>query len=63
MDSPFSGNSVFYEFRVSDIAYMEDLPNIGTASGETTPMVNLWIRKGSFGVRFQAFEVNSSDAV
>ncbi len=56
--SPFSSETVFYEFRLSDIIHAEDLPSIVTENGESIRMVNLWIRKKSMALRFQAFEVH-----
>ena len=58
---PFGKPAICYEFKVSDITKVEDLPNIVTESGENIRIVNLWIRKGSYGLIMQAFEVPSED--
>lgn len=55
LQSPFTQEAVFFEFKVSDILYIEELPSIGTQQGETIKMVTLWIKKGALGLRFQAF--------
>ena len=55
---PFSKHTAFYEFRISDISAVEDLPSIGTDSGENLTMVRIWVRRGSLGVRFEPFEVD-----
>ena len=60
--SPFSSKTIFYEFRLSDIIHAEDLPSIVTENGESVRMVDLWIRKGSLALKFQAFEVNDAQA-
>ncbi|MDR1933398.1 MAG: hypothetical protein LBQ57_11340 [Spirochaetales bacterium] len=57
VSSPFTQPAVCYEFKVPDITKIEDLPNIVTEKGENIRMVNLWVRKGSFGLIMQAFEV------
>lgn len=59
MDTPFSQSAVCYEFKISDITKVEELPNIVTETGESIRMVNLWVRKGSVGLRMQAFEVQT----
>ncbi len=46
-----------YEFRLSDILHAEDTSNIVSEDGESLPMVNIWVRKGSFGVVLRPFEV------
>ena len=57
MEPPLSQPSVCYEFRIADITKIEDLPNIVTETGENIRMVNLWMHKGSLGLRMQVFEV------
>ena len=57
MDPPLSQSTVCYEFKVSDITKIEELPSIVTETGESIRMVKLWVRKGSLGLRMQAFEV------
>ena len=55
---PYSGNTVFYEFKSDDIDCAEKLPNIVNSDGEDTPMVMLWVKKGSIGIRSAAFLVD-----
>ncbi|MDR3201054.1 MAG: hypothetical protein LBT68_06300 [Spirochaetales bacterium] len=57
VSAPFSQPALCYEFKVPDITKVEDLPNIVTEKGENIRMVNLWVRRGSFGLAMQAFEV------
>lgn len=57
LQSPFTAEAVFFEFKVADILYMEELPSIVTEQGETIQMVNFWIKKGALALRFQAFFV------
>jgi hypothetical protein len=62
MNRPFSQPAVCYEFKIPDITKVEDRPNIVTENGENIRMVNLWIRKGSYGLVMRAFEVSSEKA-
>jgi hypothetical protein len=39
---------------------MEDIHSAVSESGETAPLVKLWIRKGSLGVILEPFEVDDS---
>ncbi len=56
--SPFSSDTVFYEFTIKDIVDYENLPNIITENGENLQMTKIWVKKGSFGLKFQPFEVD-----
>ena len=60
--TPFTQNAVFYEFRLKDIIHAEKLANIVTSEGESLRRVKIWIKKGSFGLRFQAFEVTEESS-
>ncbi len=54
---PFSAQTMFYEFRLQDVAHVDELPSLVTEGGETLPMVRLWVRKGSLGLRYEPFVV------
>ena len=54
---PFSQHNQYYEFNTDDIAYVEELPNIANMNDEVIPMVRLWVRKKSIGVRCIPFWV------
>ncbi|MFP4363766.1 MAG: hypothetical protein ACLFR1_07830 [Spirochaetia bacterium] len=56
--SPISHNTEFIEFLVRDIEYAEDLPNLVTEEGESLKMVRIWIKKGSFALKYLPFEVD-----
>ena len=55
---PHSGNSVYYEFRLEDIGYAEELTNITLPSGETIPIARIWVKKQAVGVRLTPFRVD-----
>ena len=57
---PFHKSQVWYEFKLNNIAKIEDLPNIITEIGDTIRLANVWVKKGSIGLKFQAFEVGNS---
>ena len=47
------------EFRVADVAAMEELPSPVDESGQSRPLAKLWIRRGSYGIRYEPFEVEN----
>jgi len=54
---PFSSDTEFYEFRISDVVCYEEQPNIATDTGENLFMAKIWIQKGSLGIQYHPFEV------
>jgi inorganic pyrophosphatase len=54
---PFSSNIYYYEFFLSDVQGMEELPSLVTNEGESLAMVRLWLRKSSVAVRSFPFLV------
>ncbi|WP_455382247.1 hypothetical protein [Salinispira pacifica] len=59
---PFTAPRLLYEFRFSDILHAENRSNMVTANGESLPMIDVWVRKGSTGVVMHSFEVGTEDA-
>ena len=57
---PYSSNPFYYEFNRSDIAYVEELPNITNLDNETITMVRAWVIKNSIGVRATPFIVGNT---
>lgn len=55
--SPFSNHTKIFEFRIVDIAHVIELPSIGTDAGENLQTLQLWVKKGSFGIQYEPFEV------
>ena len=55
---PASVDAGLFEFRVADVLSAQDLPSPVRADGESWPLVKLWVRKGSIGVRYEPFEVD-----
>src|SRR5512139_3732883 len=59
---PFSAHAVFYEFSLSDIALVEELPKLVTESGESARIARVWVKKGSAGLRMEPFRVEDTRA-
>ena len=57
---PFSAHAVFYEFNLSDIGLVEELRNLVSESGESAKTARIWVKKGSFGLRYEPFRVEDT---
>ena len=57
VSDPFSQNNHYYEFNTEDISFVEELPNIVNMADEVVPMVRIWVRKRSIGIRCIPFWV------
>jgi len=57
---PYSTSTFYYEFKSSDVSYVEELPNLVSMEGETIPMVRIWVKKMSMGIRSLPFVVDST---
>jgi inorganic pyrophosphatase len=57
---PFSANTYYYEFKSKDISYVEELPNLTDPEGNTIPMVRIWLKKKSIGIRCTPFIVEDT---
>jgi inorganic pyrophosphatase len=55
---PLSTKATFYEFNLKDIEYVESLPSIAAENGENVKIVKIWVKKGSFGIRYEPFTVD-----
>lgn len=54
---PYSSNTFYYEFRNTDISYIEELPSIVNLDNETISISRIWVKKKSVGVRCSPFLV------
>ncbi|HUX36859.1 MAG TPA: hypothetical protein VMV44_03070 [Rectinemataceae bacterium] len=57
ISDPGEAEPAIYEFKVSDIVAAEELASPVDTSGTSRNLARLWVRKGSVGVRYEAFEV------
>ncbi len=54
---PMSSALIYYEFRLSDVEYVERLPSLVNLAGESCVMVRAWVRKGAYALRSTSFVV------
>lgn len=47
-----------FEFRLEDVLGAEEMPSPVDTDGQSLSLVKLWIRRGSFGIRYEPFEVD-----
>ncbi|PKL26619.1 MAG: hypothetical protein CVV47_01430 [Spirochaetae bacterium HGW-Spirochaetae-3] len=59
IEEPKDGDSAIYEFKAADVVGAQDLPSPVTEAGESYRIVRLWIRRGSIGIKYEPFEVES----
>lgn len=62
LNDPMSQQAFFYEFRTSDIAFVEECPSITSLDGSTVSMVRIWVKKGSTALRIEPFLVQDTAA-
>jgi hypothetical protein len=55
---PLGQNPAVLEFLLDDVLFVEDVPSAVTETGESLPLVKLWIRRGAHGVIMEPFEVD-----
>ncbi len=56
---PFTTNTFYYEFKVADIGFAEELSNMTNIDGDAIPMARIWVKKQSIGVRCTPFLVDA----
>ncbi|OGR04499.1 MAG: hypothetical protein A2511_15015 [Deltaproteobacteria bacterium RIFOXYD12_FULL_50_9] len=54
----FSRLAAYYEFRADDIAFIEELASLVDPEGEVAPMVRVWVKRSSIGLRAFPFLVD-----
>jgi hypothetical protein len=57
---PFSTALTYFEFNLTDVSFIEELPHLVLPEGEVVNMVRLWVRKGCIGVRCTPFIVEDT---
>ncbi len=60
---PFTPSTFYYEFKVKDIGFAEELASITNMEGESVPMARIWVRKKSVGIRSTPFMVEDLSRV
>jgi len=51
--------SSFYEFKLGDILHAESRPQIVAEDGESLEQMEIWVKKGAFGIVMKPFVVGS----
>jgi len=57
VNDPLGDEPLVLEFNLEDILFVEEIPSTITETGESIPMVKLWVKRGSVGVKLEPFEV------
>ena len=57
---PAGSSPAILEFRKADIKAVEELPSLVDETGHSRPVMRLWIRRGSLGLRYEPFEVGET---
>lgn len=57
---PLGKNPAVLEFKLDDILFVEEVPQVVTEKGEGIPLIKLWIRRGARGMFLEPFEVDES---
>ena len=52
-------SSLYYEFDINDVDFVEELPSIVNMEGEAMTMIMVWVKKQSLAVRCSPFVVDS----
>lgn len=60
---PYSSNISYYEFCTQDISFVEELVNSVDMNGQTVPIMRLWVKKESIGIRSTPFVVADTSAI
>ena len=56
---PLTESPSIMEFKLADVVLVEDLPSPVTESGEGFRIVKIWVKRGSFGIIHEPFEVQN----
>ena len=51
--------TVFHDFKLGDIAHIEELPNITKGEGVSLRQVKLWVKKNSWIIKSEAYKCGS----
>ena len=57
---PFSRNTSYYEFKIDDISFVEELPSLVNLDEEIIPIMRIWVAKGRIALRCTPFIVDDT---
>lgn len=55
--NPLEQQSTLLEFNIQDILFVEELQTLSQQDGSSFPLIRLWVRKESIGVKLEPFVV------
>ncbi len=58
---PFTDNTFYYEFKIKEIGFVEELPSLTNLRGESVSMVRIWVKKHTIALRCTPFIVDSME--
>jgi inorganic pyrophosphatase len=58
ISDPASRDAAIYEFRIADVCSADELPSPVDEAGHSRNLARLWVRRGSFALRYEPFEVD-----
>ena len=56
---PYGSQTFYYEFRIADVSYMEEVSNVISLEGEVVTISRIWVKKGVVGIRCLPFLVDA----
>ncbi len=62
LSDPLSQHAFFYEFRASDIIYVEECPSPAMPDGSAVSMIRVWIKKGTTALKIVPFHVQDTSS-
>lgn len=56
---PFTAGTFYYEFKIKDIGFAEELASMTNMDGESVTMARIWVKKKSVATQSTPFVVDS----
>lgn len=56
---PFTTNTFYYEFKIKDIGFAEELASMTNIDGESVSMARIWVKKHSVAIQCSPFVVDA----
>jgi inorganic pyrophosphatase len=56
---PFTANTFYYEFKIKDIGFAEELASMTNIDGESVSMIRIWVKKQSVAIQCSPFRVDT----
>ncbi|MHA1939679.1 MAG: inorganic pyrophosphatase Ppa [Candidatus Thorarchaeota archaeon] len=57
---PYGNKRTYFEFKIDDISYVEELPNLVDLAGKVISMARIWVEKGSVALLCSVFVVEET---